>query len=483
MVATLVGTSLSGELEGGIIAANADKFNRQLHPAEMDWIEEHAKTFAESEGISEQVAKFRLTQQALKELDLGMRLTLDHSLDSSASEFLKSASNLSFSSDLGQSQALFSLQGNQYVRPALFATEVDIQFYKENVHRGVEYQPGEGLNVFLDDFQARGEQALSGLPLHVKEKIKDISVKVQEDPSYASRYMREVQLSGFVSAVKAYSALNRCVSSVECLSGMANSVKDGAVRQSHALGESGAVVMDDTSKELLNEVYGQDVEGMSKTLLAAQSALVLAEVIPAVKIAQIRKADGGRVEDNGEGVESIPSTQTAQSTNTPKNNTVSEDTKNNAVDQSDAGALNGSLLPPPRTAAEWRNSPGQAFSSGGLSYVKDGDKWLRGTQSNAGKVPKQIADKLNGQQFKNFGEFRQKFWNEVAKDPVLSKNFTPQNRQRMLNGRAPFASTTQQVGGRKVYELDHNQEIQNGGSVYDANNIIIRTPLNHIKGK
>ena len=298
MVATLVGTSLSGEFEGGIIAANADKFNRQLHPSEMDWIEEHAKTFAESEGISEQVAKFRLTQQALKELDLGMRLTLDHSLDSSASEFLKSASNLSFSSDLGQSQALFSLQGNQYVRPALFATEVDIKFYRENVHRGVEYQPGEGLKVFLDDFQARGEQALSGLPLHVKEKIKDISVKVQEDPSYASRYMREVQLSGFVSAVKAYSALNRCVSSVECLSGMANSVKDGAVRQSHALGESGAVVMDDTSKELLNEVYGQDVEGMSKTLLAAQSALVLAEVIPAVKIAKVSKADGGRVEED-----------------------------------------------------------------------------------------------------------------------------------------------------------------------------------------
>ena len=296
MVATLVGTSLSGELEGGIIAANADKFNRQLHPAEMVWIEEHAKTFADNEGISEQVAKLRLTQQALKELDLGMRLTLNHSLDTSASEFLKSASNLSFSNDLGQSQALFSLQGNQYVRPALFATEVDIQFYKENVHTGIQYKPGEGLNVFLDDFQAKGEEVLSGLPLEVREELKGIALKIQEDPSYASRYMREVQLSGFVAAVKAYSALNRCVSSVECLSGVANSVKDGAVRQSHALGESGAVVIDGTSKELLNEVYGQDVEGMSKTLLAAQSALVLAEVIPAVKIAQIRKADAGRIE-------------------------------------------------------------------------------------------------------------------------------------------------------------------------------------------
>ena len=48
-------------------------------------------------------------------------------------------------------------------------------------------------------------------------------------------------------------------------------------------------------------------------------------------------------------------------------------------------------------------------------------------------------------------------------------------------GYAPKAPTTQQSGGRVKYELDHNDEIQHGGNVYDMNNIIIRTSLNHIK--
>jgi filamentous hemagglutinin len=85
--------------------------------------------------------------------------------------------------------------------------------------------------------------------------------------------------------------------------------------------------------------------------------------------------------------------------------------------------------------------------------------------------------------FQNFDEFRQAFWKEVANDPVLSKQFDydPKNIYRMKNGYAPRADIDQQVGGRKSYELDHNQEIQNSGNVYDMNNIIIRTPYNHIE--
>ena len=66
---------------------------------------------------------------------------------------------------------------------------------------------------------------------------------------------------------------------------------------------------------------------------------------------------------------------------------------------------------------------------------------------------------------------------------MLSKQFSSSNIKHMKNGNAPYAALDQQVGGRGKYELDHNIEIQNGGSVYDMNNIIIRTPRNHIKGK
>jgi filamentous hemagglutinin len=140
-------------------------------------------------------------------------------------------------------------------------------------------------------------------------------------------------------------------------------------------------------------------------------------------------------------------------------------------------------LPKPKLAAEWRNSPGRSFSSRGLKEIKDGDKWLRGSHGNAGTVPKQVADKLSGQQFNNFSEFREAFWKEVSKDPALIKKFGPDSIREMKAGRAPFAHSTQHAGKRIKYELDHNQEIQDGGGVYDLSNIIIRTPLNHMQGK
>ncbi len=131
-----------------------------------------------------------------------------------------------------------------------------------------------------------------------------------------------------------------------------------------------------------------------------------------------------------------------------------------------------------------RYLPGAASHGGSLPRVEQGDTWLKGTQGNAGKVPAQVAEKLAGREFKTFDEFRSAFWKEVADDPVLSQEFAPQSLGRMRNGNAPFAHEQQQVGGRQVYELDHMQEIQDGGNVYDMNNIIIRTPYNHInKGK
>jgi filamentous hemagglutinin len=116
-----------------------------------------------------------------------------------------------------------------------------------------------------------------------------------------------------------------------------------------------------------------------------------------------------------------------------------------------------------------------------LPRINEGDRWLRGTDGNAGKVPAQIAEKLSGRQFKDFNESREAFWKEVAADPVLSKQFGNSDRYLMKNGRPPVAVKGQQVGGRKRYELDHVIEIQNGGGVYDMDNIVIKTPYNHIK--
>ena len=151
--------------------------------------------------------------------------------------------------------------------------------------------------------------------------------------------------------------------------------------------------------------------------------------------------------------------------------------------QSDVGE-GVKLLPPASSIGSARRSaPGVASHGGSLTTIGEGDNWLRGSNGNAGLVPSQIAEQLAGKEFRNFDHFREEFWKAAANDPVLRRQFDTADQFRMKNGYAPRAQVDQQVGGRVKYELDHNQELQNGGNVYDMNNIIIRTPLNHMRGK
>lgn len=68
-----------------------------------------------------------------------------------------------------------------------------------------------------------------------------------------------------------------------------------------------------------------------------------------------------------------------------------------------------------------RDLPGTATNSAPLAPVTG--QWLRGTEGNAGMVPGQIADKLRGQHFNSFDEFRASFWKAVAGTPELSVQF------------------------------------------------------------
>lgn len=135
------------------------------------------------------------------------------------------------------------------------------------------------------------------------------------------------------------------------------------------------------------------------------------------------------------------------------------------------------LLPAPRSAETIRNSPGLA-SGHNLPTIEG--RWLHGTGADAGRVPGQIAERLSGKTFESFDQFRESFWREVAQDSNLSAQFGPNSLREMQAGRAPFALGSSRVGGRVKYEIDHMVDIQQGGGVYDMNNLIIRTPVNHI---
>ena len=136
-------------------------------------------------------------------------------------------------------------------------------------------------------------------------------------------------------------------------------------------------------------------------------------------------------------------------------------------------------LPTPKTATQTRNSPGKSFSSTSLKELKVGESLFKG--ANSAPVPKQVADKLSGRSFNTFDDFRKAFWIEMANDPAVARNFKSDNLSLMKQGKAPYAPQSQHNGGNKKYELDHNIEIRDGGAVYNLDNIIIRTPKDHVQ--
>ncbi|WP_282703614.1 RHS repeat-associated core domain-containing protein, partial [Streptomyces sp. CC219B] len=136
-------------------------------------------------------------------------------------------------------------------------------------------------------------------------------------------------------------------------------------------------------------------------------------------------------------------------------------------------AIGGSVA-----AKKLRNSPGMV--TGGTLLPDVSAKWLRGSHGNAGRIPGQVARKLQGQEFKDFGAFRSAFWEAVADTPELASQFNAGNRALMKNGNAPKVSGLQKgANGSDTYQLHHAVPIQRGGGVYDLDNIVVVTPRYH----
>lgn len=104
-------------------------------------------------------------------------------------------------------------------------------------------------------------------------------------------------------------------------------------------------------------------------------------------------------------------------------------------------------------------------------------------QGNGAPIPAHIADKLRGQEFKNFDDFREAPWLEVSKDPVLMGQFIKSNQDALRRGRSPFTSAEGYYYGPNEiinkYQIHHLVAIEHGGGVYDIDNLRIVTPLLH----
>ena len=112
---------------------------------------------------------------------------------------------------------------------------------------------------------------------------------------------------------------------------------------------------------------------------------------------------------------------------------------------------------------------------------------IQGTRisSSNGKtiaIPKEVAESLVGKEFDNFNEFRNELWKQIGNSKYANE-FSPSNQKLMKKGQAPKVIKALQ-GEKKSkssysYNIDHTIEVQDGGYVYDLDNMTILAPKVH----
>jgi hypothetical protein len=104
------------------------------------------------------------------------------------------------------------------------------------------------------------------------------------------------------------------------------------------------------------------------------------------------------------------------------------------------------------------------------------------TRGPVARIPGQIAARLRFMEFRNWRQFRETFWTMMSEDAGINNLFSPSNQQRMANGLAPVVEGAQRTGAgwpNITLNLDHAVTLEEGGGLYDLDNIQIVTPAAH----
>ena len=241
LIGIAVATATGGDVnKAAELTKNATAYNRQLHPQEEKWLRDNAKRFAKDQGISEQEAMERLSQQALKDVDYLWRSVLSDGNDNAAQAFL-SNSGQSFTNDLGDKQALFTASGQQLFRPEMFADTANAQFYREFVQSGVSRSLSTGVLKELKD---------SGIA--IKDGAADLGKLLVDQPTAV--------LAGIWNGIK----------------GLPESAYDSFRESGKALGEGAAVAFNEDISSKLNAIYGLDVSTAQQTMLLVRTISAVA---------------------------------------------------------------------------------------------------------------------------------------------------------------------------------------------------------------
>ena len=117
----------------------------------------------------------------------------------------------------------------------------------------------------------------------------------------------------------------------------------------------------------------------------------------------------------------------------------------------------------------------------GMGGATDPNWELSASKGLGSPIPTAVADTLKDRSYAEFRSLKKAIWREISKLPEATKYMTEENIQLIRKGNSPIAPYAEQNGKNVWYEIHHISPIWKEGAVYDLDNLVINTPLNHKK--
>jgi hypothetical protein len=117
----------------------------------------------------------------------------------------------------------------------------------------------------------------------------------------------------------------------------------------------------------------------------------------------------------------------------------------------------------------------------GMGGATDPNWELSASKGLGSPIPTAVADTLKDRSYAEFRSLKKAIWREISKLPEATKYMTEENIQLIRKGNSPIAPYAEQNGKNVWFEIHHISPIWKEGAVYDLDNLVINTPLNHKK--
>lgn len=135
---------------------------------------------------------------------------------------------------------------------------------------------------------------------------------------------------------------------------------------------------------------------------------------------------------------------------------------------------------PGLSAGQKKTTPGIATGPFTCSVPLEGST-IRSADGTRIAIPPEVAQQIVGKEYSSFEALREDIYSAINNSKYANE-FNSSNQTLMGDGKAPFAPKSLQTGdanNQKKYNIHHTKPVEDGGDVYNLDNLSIVAPITH----